>query len=289
MRALVLLFALAAPLAFAAEESVRLDAAPIDPRDIASLQAGAKTFVNYCLNCHAAGMMRYHKLLEIGLTEQQIKDNLLFTADKVGELMNVAMTRRDAKEWLGTVPPDLSVIARARGPDWLYTYLRSFYRDRESATGWNNMVYERVAMPHVLWMLSGQQAQVERRFKTMEQAENRQAAKNAWKIDVPPEQADRTRALRAERWDRHSRIAVATRIRPSGPRPGQLHDVDVRAQSVGAQAGGLRGPARAPGVAGARVPPLQGVLEGRALKGVPSQGAGAGRPRLFHLQIIPNR
>jgi len=191
MRVLVLLLALAAPLPLAAEESVRLDAAPIDPRDVASLQAGARTFVNYCLNCHSAGMMRYHKLLEIGLTEQQIKDNLLFTADKVGELMNIAMTRKDAKDWLGTVPPDLSVIARARGADWLYTYLRSFYRDRESATGWNNMVYERVAMPHVLWMLSGQQVQVERKFKNMEQAEaiGRQQ-KNAWKIDVlTPEQA----------------------------------------------------------------------------------------------------
>ena len=191
MRALALLIALAAPAALAAEESVQLDAAPIDPRDVASLQSGARTFVNYCLNCHPAGMMRYHKLVEIGLTEQQIRDNLMFTADKVGELMNIAMARKDAKEWLGTVPPDLSVIARARGPDWLYTYLRSFYRDRDSATGWNNMVYERVAMPHVLWTLSGQQVQVERRFKSMEQAEavaRRQT--NAWKIDtLTPDQA----------------------------------------------------------------------------------------------------
>jgi ubiquinol-cytochrome c reductase cytochrome c1 subunit len=182
---------LVSPLALAEEESVRLDAAPIDPRDVASLQAGARVFVNYCLNCHSAGMMRYHKLLDLGLSEQQVKDNLLFTADKVGELMNVAMTRKDAKEWLGTAPPDLSVIARARGSDWLYTYLRSFYRDPESATGWNNMVFERVAMPHVLWTLSGQQVQVERKFKNMEQAEaiGRQQ-KNAWKIDVlTPEQA----------------------------------------------------------------------------------------------------
>jgi ubiquinol-cytochrome c reductase cytochrome c1 subunit len=183
MRVLLLLLALAAPLAFA-EESVRLDAAPIDPRDVASLQAGARTFVNYCLNCHSAGMMRYSKLEEIGLTEQQIKDNLLFTADKVGELMNVAMSRKDAKEWLGTAPPDLSVIARAKGADWLYTYLRSFYRDPESATGWNNMVYERVAMPHVLWTLSGQQVQVERKFKNMEQAEAvARQLQSAWKID----------------------------------------------------------------------------------------------------------
>jgi ubiquinol-cytochrome c reductase cytochrome c1 subunit len=191
MRSLLLLLALAVPLALAAEESPRLDPAPIDLRDVASLQRGARTFVNYCLNCHSAGMMRYHKLLELGLTEQQVKDNLMFTADKIGELMTVGMTKKDAKDWLGTAPPDLSVIARAKGPDYLYTYLRSFYRDPESATGWNNMVFDRVAMPHVLWTLSGQQVQVERKFKNMEQAEavGRQQ-KNAWKIDVlTPEQA----------------------------------------------------------------------------------------------------
>ena len=191
MKALVVVLALAAQLAHAAEEPVRLDSAPIDPRDVASLQSGARSFVNYCLNCHSAGMMRYHKLLDLGLTEQQVKENLLFTTDKIGDLMNVAMTRKDAKEWLGTAPPDLSVVARARGPDWLYTYMRSFYRDPESATGWNNMVFERVAMPHVLWTLSGQQAQEERKFKNIEQAEalGRQQ-KNAWKINVlTPDQA----------------------------------------------------------------------------------------------------
>ena len=191
MRALLLVLALAAPLASAQEEAVRLDRAPIDLRDLASLQSGARTFVNYCLNCHSASMMRYVKLEEIGLTEQQIKDNLLFTGDKVGDLMNVALSRQEAKAWLGTVPPDLSVIARARGPDWLYTYLRSFYRDPESATGWNNMVYDRVAMPNVLWTLSGQQTLVGRRFKSLEQAEGtgRQQT-SAWKVDVlTPEQA----------------------------------------------------------------------------------------------------
>lgn len=183
MKKLIALLALAAPLAFA-EESVRLDAAPIDPRDVASLQAGARTFVNYCLNCHSAGMMRYNKLADLGLTEGQIKKNLLFAADKVGELMTVAMTKKDSKEWFGTAPPDLSVIARARGADWLYTYLRSFYRDPESATGWNNMVFDRVAMPHVLWTLSGQQVQVEQEFKSREKAEavGRQE-KNVWKVE----------------------------------------------------------------------------------------------------------
>src|SRR2546423_9468097 len=190
MKALAVLLALAAQLAFA-EEPVRLDSAPIDPRDVASLQSGARSFDNYCLNCHSAGMMRYHKLLDLGLTEQQVKENLLFTTDKIGDLMNVAMARNDAKEWLGTAPPDLSVISRARVSDWLYTYMRSFCRDPESATGWNNMVFERVAMPHVLWTLSGQQVQEVRKFKNIEQAEavGRQQ-KNAWKIDVlTPDQA----------------------------------------------------------------------------------------------------
>jgi len=191
MKKLIAVLALAAPLAFGAEESVRLDAAPVDPRDVASLQAGARVFVNYCLNCHSAGMMRFRRLLDLGLSEQQVKDNLLFTADKVGELMNVAMTKKDAKEWFGAVPPDLSVIARARGADWLYTYLRSFYRDPESPNGWNNMVYERVGMPHVLWTLSGQQMQVEQKFRSRAQAEGvGRQQKSAWKIDVlTPEQA----------------------------------------------------------------------------------------------------
>lgn len=191
MRALLLVLALAAPHAVAQEEAVRLDHAPIDLRDLASLQSGARTFVNYCLNCHSAGMMRYVKLEDIGLTEQQIKDNLLFTGDKIGDLMNVAMTRKEAKDWFGTVPPDLSVIARAKGPDYLYTYLRSFYRDPESATGWNNMVYDRVAMPNVLWTLSGQQKLDEYKFKGLEQAEGAgRQQKSAWKIDVlTPEQA----------------------------------------------------------------------------------------------------
>jgi ubiquinol-cytochrome c reductase cytochrome c1 subunit len=145
------------------------------------------------MNCHGAGMMRYNKLLDLGLSEQQIKDNLIFTGGKVGDLMSVAMTRKDAREWFGTPPPDLSVIARVRGADWLYTYLRSYYRDPDSPTGWNNMVFERAVMPHVLWTHSGQQVQVERRFRTHEQAEaaGRQQ-KSAWKIEVlSPDQADK--------------------------------------------------------------------------------------------------
>lgn len=140
-----------------ANESVKLDTAPINPNNEASLQRGAKLFVNYCLNCHSAAYMRYNRLADIGLTDTQIKSNLLFAAEKVGDTMTVAMNKKEAKQWFGATPPDLSVEARARGVDWLYSYLRSFYRDDTRPTGWNNTVYDKVAMPHVLWQLQGQQ------------------------------------------------------------------------------------------------------------------------------------
>jgi len=138
-------------LLFAAEGGTPLDHAPIEPRDLVSLQSGARTFVNYCLGCHGAQYMRYNRLTDIGLTEAQIRDNLMFSAEKVGETMKVAMTAKDGKAWFGVPPPDLSVIARARGADWLYTYLRTFHRDATSAHGWNNKVFPNAAMPHVLW------------------------------------------------------------------------------------------------------------------------------------------
>jgi ubiquinol-cytochrome c reductase cytochrome c1 subunit len=126
-------------------------------------RSGAKLFVNYCLNCHGASYMRYNRLQQIGLSEQMIKDNLMFTADKIGEPMRIAMQRDEAKVWFGAAPPDLTVIARSRasefgsGADWLYTYLRSFYRDSERPTGWNNVIFENVGMPHVLYELQGEQ------------------------------------------------------------------------------------------------------------------------------------
>lgn len=132
--------------------------------DVAALQRGAKLFVNYCLNCHAASYMRYNRLQEIGLSEAQIKANLLFATDKVGDTMKVALDPKHAKDWFGGVPPDLTVIARSRaghngtGADYLYTYLRSYYRDDTKATGWNNMAFPSVAMPNVLWELQGQRA-----------------------------------------------------------------------------------------------------------------------------------
>ena len=121
---------LAASSAFASGGAeVHLDRAPINLKDMASLQRGAKTFINYCLNCHNAQFMRYSHLTQIGLTEQQIKDNLLFTTDKIGDTMVSALDPADAKDWLKSVPPDLTLSARVRGSDWLYTYMRGFYRD----------------------------------------------------------------------------------------------------------------------------------------------------------------
>ena len=147
----------AAPV-MASEGGYPLEPAPVNTADLSSLQRGAKLFVNYCLNCHSASMMRYNRLKDIGLTDDQIRENLLFSADKVGETMTIAMQPKEAKAFFGAQPPDLSVISRARGDDWLYTYLRTFYRDDSRATGWNNLVFPSVGMPHVLWELQGQRA-----------------------------------------------------------------------------------------------------------------------------------
>lgn len=166
---IILLFA--PVLALAAGDHVKLDRAPINEEDQASLQRGARHFVNYCLNCHSANYMRYNRLEDIGLTKQQILDNLVFTGVKVGDLMKISMDPRDAKNWFGATPPDLSVIARSRasadgsGADWLYTYLRGFYRDPERPTGWNNTVYPNVGMPHALWELQGEQVLVEQKVR----------------------------------------------------------------------------------------------------------------------------
>lgn len=157
MKNLMLAACLLLPMLATASEEVALDRAPINLNNEASLQRGAKVFVNYCLNCHSANYMRYNRLTDIGLTEELIKNNLLFTAEKVGDTMKVAMEPGDAKGWFGATPPDLSVIARSRGADWLYSYLRGFYRDDTRPTGWSNTVYDKVAMPHVLWQLQGEQ------------------------------------------------------------------------------------------------------------------------------------
>jgi ubiquinol-cytochrome c reductase cytochrome c1 subunit len=148
--------------AVASEAGYPLDHFPTEKlTQQAALQNGAKLFVNYCLNCHSASLMRYNRLHDIGLDDDQIRKSLLFTAGKVGDPMSIAMHAADAKEWFGALPPDLSVIARARasgagsGSDWLYTYLRSYFRDSTRPTGWNNVLFENVGMPHVFWELQG--------------------------------------------------------------------------------------------------------------------------------------
>ena len=144
---------------FAAESGYHLDTAPINLENHASLQRGAKLFVNYCMGCHSAAYQRYNRMArDIGLTDAQVEANLILTFDtKVGDTMKNAMHPADAKRWFGASPPDLSVIARSRGTDYLYTYLRTFYLDDSRPWGVNNAVFPSVGMPHVLWKLQGWQ------------------------------------------------------------------------------------------------------------------------------------
>ncbi len=151
----------------AAGGGIAWDKAPNKTNDMVALQNGAKVFVNYCQNCHAAAYMRFNRLKDLGLTDQQIKDNLLFSTDKIGETMKVSMDVKNAKDWFGVVPPDLTLVARSRsavgkgtGADYLYTYLRTYYRDDTKSTGWNNLAYPNSAMPHVLWELQGERKPV---------------------------------------------------------------------------------------------------------------------------------
>lgn len=150
----------------ASEGGLAWDKAPVNTSDTASLQNGAKLFVNYCLSCHSAAFMRYNRLQDIGFTKEQIKDNLLFTTDKVGEVMKSAIDPKRAKDWFGANPPDLTLIARSRsghggtGADYLYTFLRTFYPDETKATGWDNLAFPSVGMPHVLWELQGKRRPV---------------------------------------------------------------------------------------------------------------------------------
>ncbi|MGB3069482.1 MAG: cytochrome c1 [Ottowia sp.] len=158
--------------AHAASGGIAWDKAPVKTNDQASLQNGAKLFVNYCLSCHSAAFMRYNRLTDIGLTEQQIKDNLLFTTEKVGETMKANIDPRQAKAWFGSNPPDLTLIARSRagaggtGADYIYTLFRSYYRDPGRPTGWNNLAFQNIGMPHPLWQLQGERQPI---FETREE------------------------------------------------------------------------------------------------------------------------
>lgn len=173
---------------FAATDMIPLDKAPNKLNDLSALQNGAKIFVNYCLNCHAAAYMRFNRLKDIGLTDKQIKDNLLFTTDKVGDTMKISMDAKQGKDWFGGNPPDLTLIARSRsgsggtGADYIYTYLRTYYRDDSKATGWNNLAYPNVGMPHVLWELQGQRRPV---FEDVEQHGHTTQALKGWEQVSP--------------------------------------------------------------------------------------------------------
>ena len=154
---IILIFLLIQSSFVFASEDINLEKAPIDLSDQPSLQKGARTFINYCLNCHSAKYMRYNKLLDIGLSKKDIKENLLFTGKKIGDPMEISMPVAESKKWFGATPPDLSVVARSRGSDWIYSYMKGFYRDSSREIGWNNIVYANSAMPHILWELEGEQ------------------------------------------------------------------------------------------------------------------------------------
>lgn len=140
----------------ASSNGIHLDKVNIDITDQASLKGGAKTFVNYCLSCHQASYMRYNRMgKDIGLTDRQVTENFMFASNKIGETMTIAMRKEDAKKWFGVTPPDLSVISRAKGTNWLYTYLRTFYLDNNKIIGTNNATFKNVGMPHVLWKQQG--------------------------------------------------------------------------------------------------------------------------------------
>lgn len=158
----ILTVALGAISSAHASGGLTLDTFPTSKaQDLAALQDGAKTFVNYCLSCHSASAVRYNRLQELGLTPELIKANLMLASDKIGDQMTIAMRPADAKAYFGATPPDLSLTARARssadgtGADWIYTYLRSFYRDASRPTGWNNVIFPNVGMPHALWNEQG--------------------------------------------------------------------------------------------------------------------------------------
>ncbi len=160
MKKLIIAFLLAAApmLGLAAGGGFPLRDAAIDLSDEASLQRGAKLFMNYCLSCHSAKYQRYNRMAQdLGMTDEEVEQNLMFTTDKIGATMEIAMTPEQGEAFFGVAPPDLSVIARARGADYLFTYLTGFYKDEAKPWGVNNVVFPDVGMPHVLWEQQGMQ------------------------------------------------------------------------------------------------------------------------------------
>ena len=141
-----------------ATSSSNLSHMKVDLSNQQSLQRGAKIFINYCLSCHSAAYMRYNRMgQDLSISNDVLKENLMFGAEKVGDVMSISMRQEDSVNYFGVIPPDLSVIARSRGADWLYTYFKTFYKDDSRPFGVNNLVYKDTAMPHVLWELQGEQ------------------------------------------------------------------------------------------------------------------------------------
>lgn len=219
---------LIAACAHAEGPEMTAQAAPTDRHDVASLQRGARIFVNYCLGCHSAQHMRYNRLQsDLGLSEKQIAENLIFrgalakdgyVTDKVGETMKTSMDRADAKAIFGVAPPDLSVEARVRTTDWLYTYLRGYYRDEKSATGWNNLAFPNVAMPDVLWELGGQNKLTVREF------DNHEEAKGAF---VQTHAVGSLEAVHARKDGKETVKYVLKTIAPDKPGKLSVHDYDA--------------------------------------------------------------
>jgi ubiquinol-cytochrome c reductase cytochrome c1 subunit len=178
------------PAAQASEvPKVPLEKVYVNMKDTESLQRGARLFMNFCLSCHSAQYMRYNRMAaDLGIPEDVLKENLLFAGDKPGDLMRTTMPKADAREWFGTAPPDLTLAARVRKPDWIYTFLKSFYLEEKSPSGWNNTLFENVAMPHILYELQGSQRAVfksdEHGVKTFERFELEKAG------TMTPEQYD---------------------------------------------------------------------------------------------------
>jgi len=142
----------------AGKSKIHLDSPNINMSDRNSLQRGAKTFVNYCLSCHSASYMRYeHMSRDLGIDPEVVKSNMLFAGSKIGDLMKASMSEKDAAKFFGAAPPDLSTMTRMKSVDYIYSFLKSFYPDPSTPTGWNNTVFEKTAMPHVLFPLQGEQ------------------------------------------------------------------------------------------------------------------------------------
>ena len=160
--ALVVMLTLGSGSVQAAAGPYPWDVAPVKATDKAALQNGAKLFVNYCMNCHSAKLLRYKNLLDLGLSETDVTENLIFSDKKIGDYMTIAMQPKDAEAWFGVTPPDLSLMARAKaenlgqpGTDYIYTYMRTFYRDKSRDLGWNNLVFPNAGMPNPFWEQAG--------------------------------------------------------------------------------------------------------------------------------------